>query len=151
MNYKKHLRTTYILANIVFIGLISWNLYFEDALDPFKEPYSSSAFTDRQVESIKTASNENTEEDRMEIYGVSAVHPLAADVGMQVIEDGGNAIDAAVAVSFMLNVVEPYGSGIGGGGLMLYHDPEEKVLSYDYRETAPESGAWPDRSVAVPG
>jgi gamma-glutamyltranspeptidase/glutathione hydrolase len=154
MNYKFHLKVTYILAGIVFIGLVSWNFYFEDELDPFREPYSSSDFTDRQVESVEvetTENSENAEDAGVEVYGVSAVHPLAADVGMQVIEDGGNAIDAAVAVSFMLNVVEPYGSGIGGGGLMLYHDPEEGVISYDYRETAAESGTWPERSVAVPG
>ena len=50
MNYKFHLKITYILAGIVFIGLISWNFYFEDEFDPFREPYSSSDFTDRQVE-----------------------------------------------------------------------------------------------------
>jgi gamma-glutamyltranspeptidase/glutathione hydrolase len=153
-NYKYHLKITYILAGIVFIGLISWNFYFEDEFDPFREPYSSSDFTDRQVESVgvDTAENNESQEDAgVEAYGVSAVHPLAADVGMQIIEDGGNAIDAAVAVSFMLNVVEPYGSGMGGGGLMLYHDPEEGVVSYDYREAAAESETWPERSVAVPG
>lgn len=153
-NYKYHLKITYILAGIVFIGLISWNFYFEDEFDPFREPYSSSDFTARQVESVGVEMPETSDDETdadVEVYGVSAVHPLAADVGMQIIEEGGNAIDAAVAVSFMLNVAEPYGSGIGGGGLMLYHDPEAGVLSYDYREAAAESGAWPERSVAVPG
>jgi gamma-glutamyltranspeptidase/glutathione hydrolase len=154
MNYKFHLKITYILAGIVFIGLISWNFYFEDEFDPFREPYSSSDFTDRQVESVGVDNTENSDAEvdaGVEVYGVSAVHPLAADVGMQIIEDGGTAIDAAVAVSFMLNVVEPYGSGVGGGGIMLYHDPEEGAVSYDYREAAAESGTWPERSVAVPG
>ncbi|MDQ0257233.1 gamma-glutamyltranspeptidase/glutathione hydrolase [Evansella vedderi] len=74
-------------------------------------------------------------------YGVSAANPYAVEVGMQIMEQGGNAIDAAIAVSFMLGVVEPYGSGIGGGGSMLIYDPnmetENKVQYIDYRETAP--------------
>ncbi|UJL45240.1 gamma-glutamyltransferase [Virgibacillus sp. NKC19-16] len=154
MNVNRYLKVTYIIAGIVMVGLIGWNFYFEDEFDPFREPYSSGDFTDRQVESVGSQNETNTnnaEEPRVEVYGVSSLHPLAADVGMQVIEDGGNAIDAAVAVSFMLNVVEPYGSGIGGGGIMLYHDPEEGAVSYDYREAAPVSGEWPDRGVAVPG
>ncbi|MFA9560415.1 gamma-glutamyltransferase [Evansella sp. AB-rgal1] len=74
-------------------------------------------------------------------YAVSAAHEDAVDIGMWVMEQGGNAIDAAIAVSFMLGVVEPYGSGIGGGGSMLIYDPnldsENKVQYVDYRETAP--------------
>ncbi|WP_373893270.1 gamma-glutamyltransferase family protein [Virgibacillus sp. CBA3643] len=154
MNVKRYLKVTYIIAGIVMIGLIGWNVYFEDEFDPFREPYSGDDFTDRQVETVGSQNETNAsdeEEPRVEVYGVSSLHPLAADVGMQVIEDGGNAIDAAVAVSFMLNVVEPYGSGIGGGGIMLYHDPQEGAVSYDYREIAPVSGEWPDRGVAVPG
>ncbi|MBP1969461.1 gamma-glutamyltranspeptidase/glutathione hydrolase [Virgibacillus natechei] len=160
MNVKRDLKITYLIAGIVLIGLIGWNFYFEDEFDPFREPYSGGDFTERQVESVGVDSNDSqddmntndaTAEPQVEIYGVSSLHPLAADVGMQIIEDGGNAIDAAVAVSFMLNVVEPYGSGIGGGGQMLYHDPEEGAVSYDYREAAPESEERPERGVAVPG
>ncbi|WP_096437535.1 gamma-glutamyltransferase family protein [Alteribacter populi] len=74
-----------------------------------------------------------------EAYGISAAHPLAVDAGMTILKEGGNAADAFIAVSFMLNVVEPYGSGIGGGGSLLYFDPQiSSVPSYiDYRETAP--------------
>ncbi|MBY7144039.1 gamma-glutamyltransferase [Virgibacillus sp. NKC19-3] len=154
MNVKRYLKITYIFAGIVLIGLIGWNYYFEDEFDPFREPYSGDDYTDRQVESVggqSEADASDAEEPRVEVYGTSSLHPLAADVGMEIIEDGGNAIDAAVAVSFMLNVVEPYGSGIGGGGIMLYHDPQEGAVSYDYREAAPISGEQPDRGVAVPG
>ncbi|SES41539.1 gamma-glutamyltransferase family protein [Salipaludibacillus aurantiacus] len=162
MNYKGYLKMTHLLAGIILIGLIAWNFYFEEEFDPFREPYSSDDFTARQVDSVAVddsqpanENNEAEEEPRPEIYGVSAVHPLAADVGMQIIEDGGNAIDAAVAVSFMLNVVEPYGSGIGGGGLMVYHDPQEGAMSFDYREKAPPSGNEAPlergRSPAIPG
>jgi len=84
-------------------------------------------------------------------YGVSASHPLAVKTGMEVLENGGNAADAAVAVSYALSVVEPYGSGMGGGGEMLILPAdEEEPTAYQYREVAPESGAEPD-SFAVPG
>ena len=52
---------------------------------------------------------------------VSVSHPLAAEAGAQMLEKGGNAIDAAAAISFALNVVEPNFSGIGGGGFMMVH------------------------------
>lgn len=88
-------------------------------------------------------------------YGVSASHPLAVEVGMEVLEKGGNAADAAVAVSYMLGVVEPYGSGIGGGGVALIDEGEnETPLVYQYREEAPKSGTTPEtfpETFAVPG
>jgi gamma-glutamyltranspeptidase / glutathione hydrolase len=84
-------------------------------------------------------------------YGVTAGHPEAVEVGMAVLEAGGNAVDAAIAVSYALGVVEPYGSGVGGGGVMLVHVPGEDPISYDYREVAPESGELPASEIGVPG
>jgi gamma-glutamyltranspeptidase/glutathione hydrolase len=52
---------------------------------------------------------------------VSVSNPLAAEVGARVLQDGGNAVDAAAAIQFALNVVEPESSGIGGGGFMMIH------------------------------
>ncbi len=71
--------------------------------------------------------------------GVVAVsHPLAAEAGARVLERGGNAIDAAVAIQFMLNVVEPQFSGIGGGGFMMIHlAKHNKTFAIDGREKAP--------------
>ena len=69
---------------------------------------------------------------------VSAAHPLAAEAGARVLEDGGNAIDAAVVTQFVLNVVEPTSSGIGGGGFMgIYKADEDRVFYIDSREKAP--------------
>lgn len=71
---------------------------------------------------------------------VTAAEPLAALAGAAMLADGGNAIDAAVAVMFMLNVVEPQDSGIGGGGFMLIHlldSNETRVLNC--RERAPKA------------
>ncbi len=84
-------------------------------------------------------------------HGVSASHPLAVEVGMEVLSAGGNAVDAAIAVSYALSVVEPFGSGVGGGGAMLLQEPGEAPLAYDYRETAPLSGDRPANNIGVPG
>ena len=53
---------------------------------------------------------------------VVAGHPQAAAAGAKILEEGGNAIDAAVAVALSLNVAEPYGSGLGGKLMLLYYE-----------------------------
>ena len=77
--------------------------------------------------------------------GVVAVsNPLAAEVGAQVLERHGNAIDAAAAIQFALNVVEPEFSGIGGGGFMMVHLASTgETFMLDCREKAPIA-ATPD-------
>lgn len=71
---------------------------------------------------------------------VASAHRLATQAGLDMIRAGGNAFDAAVAVSAMLSVVEPISSGIGGGGFFLLHDARTgKDIFVDARETAPES------------
>ena len=76
------------------------------------------------------------------VYGgvVTTVEPVAAQVGADILRQGGNAIDAAVAVQFALNVVEPQSSGIGGGGfMMIYLAKSQQVVIVDSRETAPQA------------
>lgn len=69
---------------------------------------------------------------------VAAAHPDASRAGMAVLEAGGSAVDAAVAMAVTLSLVEPQSSGIGGGGFMLYWDAASRRLhGYDGRETAP--------------
>src|SRR5687768_11674544 len=69
---------------------------------------------------------------------VGASHPLAAEAGAKMLRDGGNAIDAAAAIQFALNVVEPEFSGIGGGGFMMVHLANGKqTFVFEGREKAP--------------
>ena len=69
---------------------------------------------------------------------VIAANPLAARAGMEVLERGGSAVDAAIAVQAMLSLVEPQSSGLGGGAFMNYYDSSTKSLTiYDGREVAP--------------
>tara|TARA_Y100000022_G_scaffold104319_1_gene90084 strand:- start:4000 stop:5694 length:1695 start_codon:yes stop_codon:yes gene_type:complete len=76
---------------------------------------------------------------KAESYAVATRHHLATDIGMNVLEEGGNAIDAAVAVAFALAVVNPSAGNLGGGGFMLLHLAEtNETLSIDYRERAPK-------------
>lgn len=71
---------------------------------------------------------------------IASGHSLATQAGMEILGKGGNAFDAAVAVSSTLAVVEPISSGLGGGGFFLLHDAKTgKDVMLDARETSPES------------
>ncbi|MCT1903661.1 gamma-glutamyltransferase family protein [Oceanobacillus sojae] len=126
-----------ILTIVVAAGLVF--VYAQQGM--FEEEVTNTDYGVEQSETMNTA----------EGYGVSASHPLAVEAGMKVLEAGGNAADAAVVVAYVLGTVEPYGSGIGGGGEMLIYpyDADEPTV-YEYRETAPESGARPE-TFAIPG
>ncbi|MCF6300885.1 MAG: gamma-glutamyltransferase, partial [Proteobacteria bacterium] len=69
---------------------------------------------------------------------IASAHPLATAAGYKILEKGGNAFDAAVAISAVLSVVEPESSGLGGGGFWLLHDANKnKNIMVDGREEAP--------------
>jgi gamma-glutamyltranspeptidase / glutathione hydrolase len=71
-------------------------------------------------------------------FAVAAANPLATDAGYQIINAGGSAVDAAIAVQLVLTLVEPQSSGIGGGAFMLYWDGDH-IHAYNGRETAPSA------------
>ena len=72
---------------------------------------------------------------------VGAQEPLATDVGVQVLKDGGNAVDAAIAVGFALAVTHPYAGNLGGGGFMLIRFADGRSTFIDFRERAPEKAS----------
>lgn len=67
---------------------------------------------------------------------VAAAHPLAVQAGVQMLREGGSAVDAAIAVQMVLALVEPQSSGLGGGLFLIHHDGG-RVQAFDGRETAP--------------
>ncbi|QFU15503.1 gamma-glutamyltransferase [Microvirga thermotolerans] len=80
---------------------------------------------------------------------VAAANPLAAQAGREILAAGGSAVDAAVAVQLVLNLVEPQSSGIGGGAFMVFWDGKS-LTTLDGRETAP-AAAKPERFLGPDG
>ena len=68
---------------------------------------------------------------------VASESPAAAEAGLDVLDEGGNAMDAAVATTFALGVARPQSCGIGGGGFLVYRGANGETAALDFRETAP--------------
>src|SRR5215470_17784417 len=68
-------------------------------------------------------------------FMVAAANPVAVEAGYRILKQGGSAVDAAIAVALVLNLVEPQSSGIGGGAFMLVYDGKRnRLVAYDGRE-----------------
>ena len=100
---------------------------------------SPEAPTGRTVKSVGTATKDM----------VAAANPLAAQAGREILAAGGSAVDAAIAVQLVLNLVEPQSSGIGGGAFMVFWDGRT-MATLDGRETAP-AAAKPERFLGPDG
>lgn len=95
------------------------------ALLAYEQPEAASGFTPKPLVKAKQQM-------------VVAANPLATEAGLAILRQGGSAVDAAIAVQMVLNLVEPQSSGIGGGAFILTWDRKTKtLLNIDGRETAP--------------
>lgn len=87
--------------------------------------------------SCGTESTSTQAENEFDNAAVVTAHPEASRVGLEILKQGGNAVDAAVAVKFALAVVYPNAGNIGGGGFMIYRGNDGEYSALDFRETAP--------------
>jgi len=114
-----------LLALLVLSGLPATALAQDAAPSDTRQPEAESAIAEKPLVKAKHEM-------------VVAAHPLAAEAGLEILEKGGSAIDAGIAVQLVLNLVEPQSSGIGGGAFALYWEKEsESLAGFDGRETAP--------------
>ena len=146
-----HKITTIFLLSCISVSLCAQQVVLED-----REPEAATGVINKNISSG-------------EQFMVAAANPYAVKAGKRIIEQGGSAIDAAVAIQAMLTLVEPQSSGIGGGGFIMYWDNTNKQLhTFDGREVAPKDidsnvffkdgkpMSWRDavvggKSVGVPG
>ena len=97
--------------------------------------YTLAAFAQKKVEAPYPITKQLIADKAI----VVSAHPLATAVGVSVLRQGGNAVDAAIATQFALAVVYPRAGNIGGGGFMLLRAAKSKIEALDYRETAPKA------------
>ncbi|POY35767.1 gamma-glutamyltransferase [Solitalea longa] len=91
--------------------------------------------------SFVVSPNNQSKEIEFKNGAVVTAHGEASKVGLAILKDGGNAVDAAVAVQFALTVVYPNAGNIGGGGFMVYRSAKGEVNALDFRETAPAAAS----------
>ncbi|MBO0595896.1 gamma-glutamyltransferase [Nesterenkonia sp. E16_7] len=134
----KLVRTTALLA--------AWGMLAACAVE--EEPPPPPAPSEEPEEPTSTP---EPVEDVVTQQGVSAGHPLAVEVGEQVLIDGGNSVDAAIATALAMSVVEPFASGLGGGGSVVIAGQDGDPLFYDYREMVGVEGEIPESGIGAPG
>ena len=88
--------------------------------------------------------------DQGDFAAVSTGHPLATEAAINILRQGGNAVDAAVAAAFMLGVVDFTNSGIGGDGFALVHLENGSIISFDASSKKPENFAQNNSNIGLP-
>ncbi|MGC2637408.1 MAG: gamma-glutamyltransferase [Acidobacteriaceae bacterium] len=114
---------------VALLALLPTGLTLASAQNPVPDPAA--------VASQVALTLKNDQPVRAPHAMVVTVHHLATDASVEILKQGGNAVDAAVAVGFALAVVHPVAGNIGGGGFMLIHEHDGRNLFIDYREKAP--------------
>lgn len=142
---RKRLGVRQSFVGIVSVGLLLAGCSSQPLAERMAAPTGESSIPE-------TAPSPTTPvESMLSQEGIAAGHPEAVEVGMEILERGGNAADAAIATAFAVSVVEPHASGIGGGGVTLIAEPEKEVAAFDYREVVNKSGKIPASGTGVPG
>ncbi len=119
---------------MVAVALLAALLAPSDAVASKAPPTGTNAGQEALAKAPKKATSEG--------YGgaVSSVDPNATKIGLKVLKQGGNAVDAAIATAAALGLTEPFSAGIGGGGyFVVYNKKSGKVQTLDGRETAPKA------------
>ncbi len=112
------------LSALVLAILVSGLAYAQDAADGFA-PEIATGISERKMQTA-------------EKHMIAAANPYAANAGLDVLNRGGNAIDAMVTTQLILGLVEPQSSGLGGGAFLVYYDATgDRLTTFDGRETAP--------------
>ncbi len=121
---------------VVFFGALLTGCE-PDAPAPEDEPSGALDYTIPPQPEMATGYQEKPGWSTTE-FAVAAANPLATDAGFQILEAGGTAVDAAIAVQMVLTLVEPQSSGIGGGAFLLHWDGSE-LETFNGREIAPSA------------
>ena len=100
----------------------------------FLSAFLSSCANHQKINAFKYETNKSIQVKK---GAVVSAHALASEVGVSILKQGGNAVDAAIATQFALAVVHPSAGNIGGGGFTIIHLKDGRNISIDYRETAP--------------
>jgi gamma-glutamyltranspeptidase/glutathione hydrolase len=95
------------------------------------------AQVDAPIEPEAASGRQSAREQFHARHAAATAHPLASAAALEILRAGGNALDAAIAAQWVLGLVEPQSSGIGGGGFLVLGEPGGRVRTYDGRETAP--------------
>lgn len=137
----------------ILTGILVTALCFSSVAYYLKSENDKQKEIDKINDNASMIVDENTDEQQYAEskhgYAVSSANGLATEVGMEILENGGNAVDAAVAVAYTLGVVQPQASGIGGGGGMLIYDPEADEYTFlDYREVSSSNF---NTDICIPG
>ncbi len=120
-SYLLHLTKLFVLVTPFILS------HTAQAKQEVREPEAATGFNQKQAVSAKD-------------YMVVAANPYASKAGLAMLEQGGSAIDAAIATQLVLTLVEPQSSGIGGGTFILHwHKQQQQLTTFDGRETAPNA------------
>ena len=128
---------------ILFLGLVSGAAFAQqaaDAVEPETATKPAIAQTADMSPAIAAAQAAKSAGEPVEAknWMVAAANPLAVEAGAQVLQNGGSAADAMIAVQAVLGLVEPQSSGLGGGAFLIWYDAETgELTTLDGRETAP--------------